>query len=73
MLNTIIENYDDLLVAFPDKTSDLVPHTSEDFDFSKQIRPTGKKEKKFYEHVVDAMGYNDIRNKIYPVYAKKWE
>lgn len=70
-VDSIIQNYDELLTVFPVRTSVLVPQVPHNFDFSKKIQPTGKKEKKFYEHVVDAMGYNKIRNELYPVYARE--
>ena len=64
-VGTIIEKYDELLLLIPDAFKDTYEQhfMKWDGELKKKVSYQGK-EKEFYKHVIDSMGYADIRSNL---------
>ncbi|MBP5423075.1 MAG: hypothetical protein J6Y78_11595 [Paludibacteraceae bacterium] len=82
-VNTIIQNYDDIITAKPEdlkgKIVSLFSAYSSTVDkssfhticYTKQDGTIGSVTKKFYILLTDALGYDDVQEKVFPKYIKK--
>lgn len=69
-VDAIIGMYDDLLTLTPDKFSDTYEEHFKTWDDILKDKVVYGKEKKFYEHVIDCMGYADIRSNLMRQYMR---
>lgn len=75
----IITHYEDIITAKPNDYNTRIASYFGKVNLSDQIRlnitlPNGNiksVKKELYLHIVDAMGYDDVREKIFPIYMKK--
>lgn len=71
-VDTVIEKYDELLLLNPDAFKDVYEQyfMKWDGELKKKIVYKGK-EKEFYKHVIDCMGYADIRSSLLRYFTKE--
>lgn len=71
-VETVIEKYDELLLLIPDAFKDTYELYFKKWDGElKKIVSYKGKEKEFYKHVIDCMGYADIRSNLLRYFTKE--
>lgn len=69
-IDDIIRHYDSIMLATPSEFDSVIRVSLSEAELSKEVSCAGKKKKKvtFYTLIVKAMGYEWIRNNIFPKY-----
>lgn len=82
-VNMIIQKYEDIIKAKPDDLKKKIPNlfgkvearvdlsSLHTLQVDKEDGTTSKETKKFYQWVTEALGYDDVQEKVFPKYVKK--
>lgn len=70
-INRIIQNYNEIIAAVPNNFNRLNPISGLIIDFKRKFSCNGKKPLEFHKLVVKALGYDWVRNNLYPEFAQR--